>query len=62
VLYLARQVRSAAGVLEMVRLLMVVEAEMLQAERQIEAAGGRLLASILNKRKYLVPEWAQRRL
>ncbi len=49
-------------------LLLVVEAdrttktEMLQAERQIETAGGRLFGSILNKRKYLVPEWARRRL
>ncbi len=49
-------------------LLLVVEAdqttkaEMLQAERQIESAGGRLFGSILNKRKYLVPDWARRRL
>ncbi len=49
-------------------LLLVVEAdrttkaEMLQAERQIESTGGRLFGSILNKRKYLVPDWARRRL
>lgn len=49
-------------------LLLIVEAdrttkaEILQAERQIEGAGGRLYGSILNKRKYLVPEWAVRRL
>lgn len=38
------------------------KAEILQAERQIEGAGGRLYGSILNKRKYLVPDWARRRL
>ena len=49
-------------------LLLIVEAdkttkaEILQAERQIEGAGGRLYGSILNKRKYLVPDWARRRL
>ena len=48
-------------------LLMVVEAErttreeVSRAERQVEAAGGRLCGSILNKRKNPVPGWAQRR-
>ena len=49
-------------------LLLVIEAdrttkaEILQAERQIETAGGRLYGNILNKRKYVVPNWVRRRL
>lgn len=49
-------------------LLLIVEAdrttktEIFQAERQIETAGGRLYGNILNKRKYLVPDWVRRRL
>ena len=64
-----RQSGDTLGIASLIDgLLLVVEAdrttkaEMLQAERQIETAGGRLFGSILNKRKYLVPEWARRRL
>lgn len=64
-----RQSGDTLGIASLIDgLLLVVEAdrttkaEMLQAERQIESAGGRLFGSILNKRKYLVPEWARRRL
>ena len=64
-----RQSGDTLGIASLIDgLLLVVEAdrttkaEMLQAERQIEAAGGRLFGSILNKRKYLVPDWARRRL
>lgn len=37
-------------------------AQISQAERQIEAAGGRLCGSVLNKQKRSFPHWAQRRL
>lgn len=60
---------DALGIASLVDgLLMVVEAnrttkkEISQAERQIEAAGGRLCGSILNKRKSPVSNWVQRRL
>ena len=64
--------RTSADVLGVAPLvdgvLLVVEAnrtrphQVLHAERQIEASGGRLLGHILNKRKYFVPDWIYRRL
>ncbi len=47
--------------------LLVIEAnkttteEILEAERQIEGAGGQLYGSILNKQKSLLPRWARGR-
>jgi Mrp family chromosome partitioning ATPase len=48
--------------------VLVVEAnrtqkdQLLYAERIIEAAHGRLLGHILNRRSYVVPEWLHRRM
>ncbi len=48
--------------------ILVVEAErtrreqVLHAERSIEFARGRLLGHVLNKRRYVVPEWIYRRI
>jgi Mrp family chromosome partitioning ATPase len=36
--------------------------QILQAERAIETAQGKLLGHVLNKRTYPVPEWIYRRL
>ena len=50
------------GVLLLVEANRTTSKQISQAERQIEAAGGRLCGSILNKRKSPLPDWAQRRL
>ncbi len=50
------------GVLLVVEANRTTSAQVSQAEREIEVAGGRLCGSILNKRKSPLPEWAQRRL
>ncbi len=64
-----RESGDALGIAPLVDgLLLIIEADrttkadIFQAERQIETAGGHLYGSILNKRKYLVPSWARRRL
>jgi len=36
--------------------------QILNAEKSIEFARGKLIGHILNKRSYLVPEWIYRRL
>jgi Mrp family chromosome partitioning ATPase len=36
--------------------------EIINAQRMIEAAGGKFLGFVLNKRRYPVPEWLYRRL
>jgi protein-tyrosine kinase len=50
------------GVILLVEANRTTSKQISQAERQIEAAGGRLCGSILNKRKSPLPDWAQRRL
>jgi hypothetical protein len=50
------------GVILVVEADRTTRAQVLHAERQIEAAGGKCAGHILNKRKYVVPEWIYKRL
>jgi Mrp family chromosome partitioning ATPase len=53
---------NADGVVVVVEAGRTRHEEILNAQRTIEVAGGKLLGFVLNKRKYPVPEWLYRRL
>jgi hypothetical protein len=50
------------GVILVVEADRTTKSQVQHAEHQIEAAGGKLSGHILNKRKYVVPEWIYKRL
>jgi Mrp family chromosome partitioning ATPase len=53
---------TADGVVVVVEAGRTRHEEILNAQRTIEVAGGKLLGFVLNKRRYPVPEWLYRRL